>query len=296
MKTDQNVFPDARSRRSLRETSFSPKPINLRIQSPDVPNLTLVDLPGLIKVAVEGSESCIFDDIHMMVQNYVAPSHTLILAVTPAWQDLANSASLKLAREVDPEGSRTIGVITKLDLMDMGTDVGAILRNEVYPLKLGFIAVVNGSHHHIDSKKKMVDTLRDEQQFFAQHAVYHLLSDHIGTAVLSVKLNRILIEHIKWELPALRTRVKELIKDKELELERYGDGPSMNVQQLVVSIITTYCSKFSDLIAGKVSEDVGDDLKGGARISRIFKDMFEREIMDASALSSGDSGLCRELW
>jgi dynamin 1-like protein len=199
-------------------------------------------------------------------------------------------------REVDSDGSRTMGVITKLDLMDMGTDAGAILRNEVYPLKLGFIAVANRSQHDIDSKKKMVDALRDEQQFFAQHAVYHLLSDRIGMAVLSVKLNRILIEHIKRELPALRTRVKEPIKDKERELERYGDDPSMNMHQLVVSIITTYCSKFSDLIAGKASEQVEDDLKGGARISRIFKDIFEHEIMDAPAPSSGDSGLCRELW
>jgi hypothetical protein len=57
--TDQNVFPGPRSRRSLREVSFSPKPTNLRIQSPDVPNLTLVDLPGLIKVAVEGRQSTI---------------------------------------------------------------------------------------------------------------------------------------------------------------------------------------------------------------------------------------------
>jgi dynamin 1-like protein len=85
----------------------------------------------------------------------------------------------------------------------------------------------------------MVDALRDEQQFFAQHAVDHSLSDRTGTAVLSVKLNRILIEHIKRELPALRTRVEELIKDKEREVEHYGEDPSMNAYQLVVSIITT---------------------------------------------------------
>jgi dynamin 1-like protein len=111
-----------------------------------------------------------------------------------------------------------------------------------------------------------------------------------------VKLNRIPIEHIKRGLPALRTRVEELIKDKERELERYGDNPSMNTHQLIISIITTYCSKFSDLIAGKVGEQIEDDLKGGPRISRIFKDIFEREIMGAPALNSGESGLCRKLW
>jgi dynamin 1-like protein len=70
----------------------------------------------------------------------------------------------------------------------------------------------------------------------------------------------------------------------------------MNAHQVVVSIITTYCSCFSDLIAGKVGDQVDDDLKGGARISRIFKDVFEREIMDVPALSSSDGGLCREVW
>jgi dynamin 1-like protein len=279
--------------------AVSPKPINLRIQSPNVPNLTLVDLPGLTKVAIEGQDPRIVEQIHMMVRNYVAPSHTLILAITPANQDIANSDSLKMAREVDPDGTRTIGVITKLDLMDAGTDAGAILRNEVYPLRLGYIAVVNRSQKDIDARKKMADALQAEQQFFAQHAVYRPLSDRTGTAVLSVTLNRILIEHIKRELPALRTRVEELIKDKERELERYGEDPAgspMNAHQLVVSIITTYCTKFSDLIAGKVGDQVEDDLKGGARISRIFKDVFEREIKDAPALSSNDSGLCREVW
>ena len=53
---------------------------------------------------------------------YIVPANTIILAVTPANQDLANSDALKLARQVDKEGDRTIGVITKLDLMDQGTD------------------------------------------------------------------------------------------------------------------------------------------------------------------------------
>jgi replication fork clamp-binding protein CrfC len=234
-----------------------------------------------------------------MVRNYVAPSHTLILAVTPANQDIANSDSLRMAREVDPDGDRTIGVITKLDLMDLGTDAGQVLRNEVYPLKLGYIAVVNRSQADIDAHRKMADALKSEQQFFAQHTVYRSLSDRTGTTVLSKRLNRILIDHIKRELPGLRTRVEELIKDKERELERYGADPGdspMNAHQLVVSIITTYCSRFTDLIAGKVGDQVEDDLKGGARISRIFKDVFEQESMDAPALSSSDGGLCREVW
>lgn len=53
---------------------------------------------------------------------YITPNNALILALSPATQDVANSDSLKIAREVDPDGERTIGVITKIDLMDAGTD------------------------------------------------------------------------------------------------------------------------------------------------------------------------------
>jgi dynamin 1-like protein len=64
------------------------------------------------------------------------------MAVTPANQDIANSDALKLARRVDPYGERTIGVLTKLDLMDEGTNALDIIKGNVYPLKLGYIGVV----------------------------------------------------------------------------------------------------------------------------------------------------------
>ena len=105
------------------------QPINLCIKDSHVPNLTMVDLPGLTKVAVEGQDPNIVEMIHTMVLQYISKPGALILAVTPANQDLANSDSLRIAREVDPNGERTIGVITKVDLMDAGTDAGPILRN-----------------------------------------------------------------------------------------------------------------------------------------------------------------------
>ena len=101
---------------------ISKKPISLKVYSPHVLNLTLVDLPGLTKVPIGDQPSDIEDQVREMILDYIRPSNTIILAVTPANQDLANSDALKLARHVDKEGDRTIGVITKLDLMDPGTD------------------------------------------------------------------------------------------------------------------------------------------------------------------------------
>lgn len=100
-----------------RNAGISPQPINLRIFSPNVLTLTLVDLPGLTKVPVGDQPKDIEKQIKDMLLKYISRPACIILAVTAANTDLANSDGLKLAREVDPEGTRTIGVLTKVDLM-----------------------------------------------------------------------------------------------------------------------------------------------------------------------------------
>lgn len=116
---------------------ISPQPINLRIFSPNVLTLTMVDLPGLTKVPVGDQPKDIEKQIREMILKYITKPNAIILAVTAANTDLANSDGLKLAREVDPEGLRTIGVLTKVDLMDQGTDVIDILAGRMIPLRLG---------------------------------------------------------------------------------------------------------------------------------------------------------------
>ena len=88
------------------------------------------------------------------------------MAISPANLDLANSESLKMARIVDPKGERTFGVITKLDLMDEGTDALDILQGELYPLKLGYIGVVCRSQKDIEDSKPISDSIKDEEKFF----------------------------------------------------------------------------------------------------------------------------------
>ena len=100
-----------------KNAGISPLPINLRIYSPNVLTLTLVDLPGLTKVPVGDQPRDIEKQIRDMLMKYISKPSCIILAVTPANTDLANSDGLKMAREVDPEGQRTIGVLTKIDLM-----------------------------------------------------------------------------------------------------------------------------------------------------------------------------------
>lgn len=116
-----------------------PEPINLKIYSTRVVNLTLVDLPGLTKVPVGDQPEDIELQIKELILKHIENPNSIILAVTAANTDLATSESLKMAKEVDPDGRRTLAVVTKLDLMDAGTDAIDILCGRVIPVKLGII-------------------------------------------------------------------------------------------------------------------------------------------------------------
>jgi dynamin 1-like protein len=117
--------------------------------------------------------------------------HSIIIAVSPANVDLANSDSLKLARAMDPQGRRTIGVLTKLDLMDNGTHALDILTGRVYPLKLGFIGVVNRSQQDINGNVSMLAARKSEEEFFNNHAAYKNIAHRCGTKFLAKTLNQV---------------------------------------------------------------------------------------------------------
>lgn len=172
-----------------RNAGISAAPINLRIYSPNVLTLTLVDLPGLTKVPVGDQPKDIERQIREMVLKYISKPNAIILAVTAANQDLANSDGLKLAREVDPEGQRTIGVLSKVDLMDEGTDVVDILAGRIIPLRLGYVPVVNRGQRDIENKRPISYALEHEKNFFEGHKAYRNKASYCGTPYLARKLN-----------------------------------------------------------------------------------------------------------
>jgi dynamin 1-like protein len=172
-----------------KNAGISPAPINLRIYSPNVLTLTLVDLPGLTKVPVGDQPKDIERQIKDMVLKHISKPNAIILAVTSANQDLANSDGLKLAREVDPEGQRTIGVLSKVDLMDDGTDVVDILAGRIIPLRLGYVPVVNRGQRDIENKKLISYALENEKNFFENHKAYRNKASYCGTPYLARKLN-----------------------------------------------------------------------------------------------------------
>ncbi|TNM92021.1 hypothetical protein fugu_019033 [Takifugu bimaculatus] len=261
---------------------ISPVPINLRVYSPNVLNLTLVDLPGMTKVPVGDQPADIEAQIREMLMQFVTKDNCLMLAVSPANSDLANSDALKIAKEVDPQGLRTIGVITKLDLMDEGTDARDILENKLLPLRRGYIGVVNRSQKDIDGRKDITAAMTAERKFFLSHPSYRHLADRMGTPYLQKVLNQQLTNHIRDTLPALRAKLQSQLLSIEKEVEEYKnfrpDDPSRKTKALL-QMVQQFSVDFDKCIEGSGDQIDTAELSGGARINRIFHERFPFELV-----------------
>ncbi|KAG0646610.1 Vacuolar sorting-associated 1 [Hyphodiscus hymeniophilus] len=261
-----------------RNAGISPAPINLRIYSPNVLTLTLVDLPGLTKVPVGDQPRDIERQIKEMVLKQISKPNAIILAVTGANTDLANSDGLKLAREVDPEGQRTIGVLTKVDLMDDGTDVVDILAGRIIPLRLGYVPVVNRGQRDIDNKKVITAALENEKNFFENHKAYRNKSSYCGTPYLARKLNLILMMHIKQTLPDIKARISASLQKYTTELQGLGDSLLGNSGNIVLNIITEFSNEWRTVLEGNNTELSSVELSGGARISFVFHELYSNGV------------------
>uniref|UniRef100_A0A665WIN4 Interferon-induced GTP-binding protein Mx n=1 Tax=Echeneis naucrates TaxID=173247 RepID=A0A665WIN4_ECHNA len=261
---------------------ISPVPINLRVYSPHVLNLTLVDLPGMTKVPVGDQPADIESQIKEMLMQFVTKENCLMLAVSPANSDLANSDALKIAKEVDPQGMRTIGVITKLDLMDEGTDAKDILENKLLPLRRGYIGVVNRSQKDIDGKKDINAAIAAERKFFLSHPAYRHLADRMGSPYLQKVLNQQLTNHIRDTLPGLRAKLQSQLLSIEKEVEEYKnfrpDDPSRKTKALL-QMVQQFSVDFEKCIEGSGDQIDTAELSGGARINRIFHERFPFELV-----------------
>lgn len=205
---------------------------------------------------------------------YISNENSIILAISPANHDIANSDALKFAREVDHRGERTFGVITKLDLMDEGTDACEMLQGRIYPLKLGYIGVVCRSQKDINNNKPISEALDAETKFFIGHPAYRKIAPGMGIKSLSLKLNQLLIRHVKKCLPQIKDKIQCSIVSKEQELESLGstmefEGDS-GARAIMLHIVTKFIKKFCDYLEGHFVKESTDELKGGSRIHFIF--------------------------
>jgi len=259
-------------------------PITMTVYSTSCPDLTLIDLPGITRIPLANSDQK--QDIEKitkeMCRRYARDSRTIILAVMPANQDMSTSDALKMAHEEDPEGIRTIGVFTKIDIMDKGTNARKMLLGQEIALRLGYVGVKGRSQADIQSSMKVSEALKIEKDYFATHPVYSTLPPgHVGTEALTQKLTKVLFSHIRSTLPEIAKEIQNKIKECEERLRDLGEPlPSSQKEkmQLLWNMITDFTENFKNNIRGKYdpkrNTKVSGEISGGAKIKLMFQELY----------------------
>ncbi|KAJ0837381.1 putative dynamin central domain, dynamin, GTPase region, GTPase effector domain, Dynamin superfamily [Helianthus annuus] len=256
---------DETDRETGRTKQISSVPIYLSIYSPNVVNLTLVDLPGLTKVAVDGQSDSIVKEIENLVRSYIEKPNCIILAVSPANQDLATSDAIQISREVDPKGERTFGVLTKIDLMDQGTDAVDILEGRSYRLNFPWIGVVNRSQADINKNVDMISARKREREYFTNLPEYSHLANRMGSEHLGKLLSKHLESVIKSRIPGLQSLISRTILDLETELNRLGRPIAVDAGGKLYMIMEI-CRAFDQIF----KEHLDGIRPGGEKVYAVF--------------------------
>ena len=257
------------------------KPIVLNVYSQTCPDLTLVDLPGVTRVPIGDQPKNIEQITKDMARRYVEDPLTIILCVIAANSDIATSDGLMLAKDIDVAGTRTLGVLTKLDIMDAGTDAKKVLMNEEIPLKLGYVGVKNRSKQDLNNKISMAETQRKEREFFKSHPVYkNLPAGHLGTEVLINKLTKIYFRIIRENLPRIVKAINDRVKTAEEELQSLGQPmptDDAGKMSMLWNMINEYCDVFRKVLQGKYNNKRVNFLEGegGFKIKILYKKLLE---------------------
>lgn len=252
---------------------ISATPIILKVYFPSVPNLSLVDLPGLTMVACtdRGQPKDIKTQIRKLVSSYIKKENTLNLAIMPARTDLETDMALDLIKEFDPDGQRTIGVLTKIDLMNKDSDISCYLNGNIskdLQLKYGYFAVKNRSGS--ETKTMTVqDAVKAEAQYFAEHPVYgNMPSDKMGIEKLGNSLSDILIDRVMNLLPDILKKIIDKQEEINGVLETFGPPIPRDKEgqkSLIHTLIAKFCREFVRSL-----EERGAPLNYGKKIKEIF--------------------------
>ncbi|KAG9467851.1 hypothetical protein GDO78_014177, partial [Eleutherodactylus coqui] len=241
--------------------------ISLEVVSPEVPDLTLIDLPGIARVAVGNQPKDIGDKIKRLIKKYIEKQETICLVVVPCNVDIATTEALEMAREVDPNGERTLAILTKPDLVDKGSelDVVSVVQNQVCTLKKGYMIVKCRGQNEIQNNIFLEDTLLNERAFFENHEHFGALLEEGRATIplLAEKLTLELVEHISRSIPALETQLKTRLLEAEKKLKLIGAGvPESESEKLIFLInrIQHFVKGITQVIQGE-EEVIGNSQK-----------------------------------
>ncbi|KAL8948602.1 MAG: hypothetical protein Q9222_005218 [Ikaeria aurantiellina] len=257
----------------------SDDPIQLQIYSPNVPDLSLIDLPGYIQVSGLDQPAELKQKIADLCDKYIQPPN-VILAISAADVDLANSTALRASRRVDPRGERTIGVVTKMDLVEPSRGA-SILGDRKYPLRLGYVGVVSrvpqtsGGLFSRGSGSITHAITKNETAFFSAHPLeFGPESDlAVGTTTLRKKLMHVLEQTMASSLQSTSDAVQQELEEATYEFKvQYNDRP-LSAESYLAESLDAFKHSFKEFA----------ESFGRAQVRELLKQELDQRVLDLLA-------------
>jgi replication fork clamp-binding protein CrfC len=253
-------------------------PIRLTIHSPRIPDLSLIDLPGYIQVAGENQPRELKRKISELCDKYIRGPN-IILAISAADTDLANSTALQASRRVDPRGERTIGVITKMDLVEPEKGA-AILNDRQYPLRLGYVGVISKLPPQTGLFRRETGNLlagisRNEKSFFNTYPSQYGPESGVntGTVTLRKKLLQVLEQQMSSKLQETTDAIQRELEETTYQFKvQYNEQP-MSAEAYLAASLDDFKHQFHEFTAKF----------GRAHLNNLLKDALDQKVLDQLA-------------
>ncbi|KAK7883400.1 hypothetical protein LTR67_011271 [Exophiala xenobiotica] len=239
------------------ERRFSDNVLKVELSGPEHHHLSVVDVPGLFHNPTIYQTKEDLEIIRKLIMDYISDP------LMDARNNLANQEVFKMARGVDPRGDRTVGIITKCDVVQSGDEPGVIriAQNSVEKLQHGWFAVRNRSPSEVKSGVTLKERHAREREFFTTSPWNELRKDRIGIPALSTFLAQLLYEHIRCEFPAVVAEVVEQCRQLQANIEELGPPrqTTMEQRQYLTQVASRYQKKVSDYLKGIYEADLSPD-------------------------------------
>jgi len=255
------------------EYGISNKEIIIKLNSKNIPNLNLIDLPGLI--AINKTEVDTKSQIRNLVKEYILKPNIIILGIFPARLDLETDYGLELIKECDPNFERTIGCLTKIDLLQ-NENMSDYLTNNIsdnLKLKYGYFAIKNTG---------------DETSYFKTHPVYSkMCEEQLGITYLTKRLNKILIDKVSIILPSILDNINEKLEEINTKLIAYGEDIISDdkdymlntiIHRFTQSFISSLDNNIIDMNYSKILKKTFIDYREEVENIKAFEDLTNENI------------------
>lgn len=260
--------------------AFSDDVLRIEISGPEQPHLTLVDLPGLIHSENKKQSAMDVQLVSSLVRSYMANSRSIILAVVSAKNDYANQIVTKLARDVDPMGVRTLGIITKPDTLHVGSESEKsfldLAGNKDVVFRLGWHVLKNRDYENRECSVEERD--ENEKDFFSHGVWASLPTKMLGIGSLRSRLSTVLKDQIVSELPHLICDIEAGIHASQDTLNRLGEARgTIQAQRLYLVQVSR---SFSSLVKAAVDGVYLHEFFGDAMSSTGFRKRLRAVVQD----------------